>query len=413
MKIEEFEKIKKELLEEKEKNNKQIEKNEKRMKIASANSLENKLLSISGLSAIGYLFFFLTFSEITKVGLTIFNNIIQTLSFPIIIIGSSLCFGTLMNHCISKGLKIKEKYKSFSNAKTEAEKLKEKIQYQIELEKANNRNKTIEETLTIVESYQTMASQYDLNTKTTHQSKEETEKKAQELSNIIKEQYNKLDILTTQKNLHNNFWRIRSKFEKITNIIMVSMIAGLFNMLLITFPLVVIKDAIVYNSPLLASIISIFTPLVIGCAVSSGYIIKRNKDHKKVFRKLNSQLGEDALEDEYKNFEDAEKEEQKLSELIETQIKKISLIKFQQQENERYLNELIIEEKKTNETKKQNKPNSPSDNLERNNNKTKINEPTSFSNKVYSFNYYTSPKDIEEIQEQSSTLVKKRKRTNS
>ena len=144
MKIEEFEKIKKELLEEKEKNNKQIEKNEKRMKIASANSLENKLLSISGLSAIGYLFFFLTFSEITKVGLTIFNNIIQALSFPIIIIGSSLCFGTLMNHCISKGLKIKEKYKSFSNAKTEAEKLKEKIQYQIELEKANNRNKTIE-----------------------------------------------------------------------------------------------------------------------------------------------------------------------------------------------------------------------------------------------------------------------------
>ena len=111
MKIEEFEKIKKELLEEKEKNNKQIEKNEKRMKIASANSLENKLLSISGLSAIGYLFFFLTFSEITKVGLTIFNNIIQALSFPIIIIGSSLCFGTLMNHCISKGLKIKEKYK--------------------------------------------------------------------------------------------------------------------------------------------------------------------------------------------------------------------------------------------------------------------------------------------------------------
>ena len=44
MKIEEFEKIKKELLEDKEKNNKQIEKNEKRMKIASANSLENKLL---------------------------------------------------------------------------------------------------------------------------------------------------------------------------------------------------------------------------------------------------------------------------------------------------------------------------------------------------------------------------------
>ena len=99
--------------------------------------------------------------------------------------------------------------------------------------------------------------------------------------------------------------------------------------------------------------------------------------------------------------------------MIETQIKKISLIKFQQQENERYLNELIIEEKKTNETKKQNKPNSPSDNLERNNNKTKINEPTSFSNKGYSFNYYTSPKDIEEIQEQSSKLVKKRKRTNS
>ena len=288
MKIEELEKIKKELLEEKEKNNKQIEKNEKRMKIASANSLENKLLSISGLSAIGYLFFFFTFSEITKGGLTIFNDIIQALSFPIIIIGSSLCFGTLMNHCISKGLKIKEKYKSFSNAKTEAEKLKEKIQYQIELEKANNRNKTIEETLTIVESYQTMASRYDLNTKTNHQSKEETEKKAQELSNIIKEEYNKLDILTTQKNLHNNFWRIRSKFEKITNIITTSMIAGLFNMIFMSLPLVAVKDAIVYGPSLLTFIASTLVPLGVGCAVSSGYIIKRNKDQKKVFRKLNS-----------------------------------------------------------------------------------------------------------------------------
>lgn len=353
MNLEEFEKSKKELLKAKEQNNKQISISDERTRMSKVNSFENKAITTFGLSMFGYLPIFLASSALIKnIGVTAFTNVIPALSYPAIVIGSSFCVGTLINSLINKKFKTKERYKSFSTAKTKAEKLEEEIHYQIELEKANNRNKAINETLKVMKSNQAMlnrmSSRYDLNDKTAPQTKEEAKTKVTELSNIIKEQYDKLDILTTQKVLHDNFWRIRSKFQKGTDIMVATMITGMFAMFFTGFPLMMVRDAITYSSSF-ASLTSIFAPFVAGMVGAGGYMIKRNKDHKKVFNNLNSQLGENALEEVYEKFEGAYEEQQELTRLIETQIRDISLAEVQLQENKRCLDTFMTEEDKKKE----------------------------------------------------------------
>lgn len=353
MNIEEFEKSKKELLKAKEQNNKQISISDERTRMSKVNSFENKAITTFGLSMFGYLPIFLASSELIKnIGVTAFTNVIPALSYPVIVIGSSFGVGTLISSLINKKFKTKERYKSFSTAKTKAEKLEEEIHYQIELEKANNRNKAIDETLKVMESNQAMlnrlSNRYDLNDKTAPQTKEEAETKANELSNIIKEQYDKLDILTTQKVLHDNFWRIRSKFQKGTDILAATMIAGMFTMFFTGFPLMMVRDSITYSSSF-ASLASIFSPFVVGVIGAGGYMIKRNKGHKKVFNNLNSQLGENALEEVYEKFEGAYEEQQELARLIETQIRDISLAEVQLQETKISLDSFMTEEDKKKE----------------------------------------------------------------
>ena len=225
--------------------------------------------------------------------------------------------------------------------------------------------------------------------------------------NRIKEQYDKLDILTTQKVLHDNFWRIRSKSQKGTDILAATMIASMFAMFFTGFPLIMVRDAITYSSSF-ASLASIFAPFVVGGIGASGYMIKRNKDHKKVFNKLNSQLGENALEEVYEKFEGAYEEQQELTKLIETQIRDISLVEVQLQEIKRCLDSFTPEDDNKEETKKQEKTDSILDNLGRKSVENIINNTTPFPDVVYRPNYYTHTTMEEEVQKKGPNLVKKR-----
>ena len=345
---EDFRKSKEELEKMQNENDEKIGLYDERTRMANVNSFEYKLFSTLGFSIIGYLPMFLISSGLIKdIGVTAFTNVIPALSYPAIMIGSSLGIGTLINSLINKKYKVKERYKSFSNAKTATEKLQEEIYYQIELEKINNRNKVIYEAIKVFESNQAilnrLSSRYDLNDKTAPQTKEEAALKVNELSEFIKEQYNKLDILTKQKVLHDRFWRIRSKFQKASDILITSIASGFSAMILIGFPLMIVRDAITYSSSFI-SLASIFAPFATASVIAGRYMLKRNKIHEKVFNNLNLLLGKDALEETYKKFEGAYEEKQELARLIETQIRNIGLAEVQLQENKRYLEKFSIEE---------------------------------------------------------------------
>lgn len=94
-------------------------------------------------------------------------------------VGSSFGVGTLINKLITKKYKTKERFKAFSKAKNDAEKLKEEINYEIKLEKVMYRNKTIDETINVMESNQEMldkmSNQYDIKNKIELQTREEVE----------------------------------------------------------------------------------------------------------------------------------------------------------------------------------------------------------------------------------------------
>lgn len=319
--MKQFEELKKELESEAVENNDRIKLCEGRMRIANANSFEYKATNILGFSLLGYLITFLLSSIIFK------NLSIPVLAYQTMVITSSIGLGTLFTNSLFKKYKIKERLKMFSESKTDIEKLQEEVNYQIELEKACNRNKVIKETLDTINSTESMVNElsnkYNITEKYSSKSKDEIEKSIEEISNLIKEKYNELDILSTRKTLHDKFWKIRSKFDKTINLIAYSLIAGVFASGIIGIPFITF-NSIAAGSTILARTLSVFWPLVIGSMGTFVYFLQRNKDYEKVFNYYNSQLEDEALPDTFGKNYDASDENSEIKELIENQVRDIA-----------------------------------------------------------------------------------------
>lgn len=325
MNIEELEEIKRQ-------NNEQIEINYRKNRILKANLFEEKIINTMGFSMLSWPPIFLgSATLITKLGVPAFTNFLPALGYNAMVMGSSLGVGTLVNYLtnikVTKGL-----HKSFSTAKTETKILEEAVHYKIEQEKLKNRNRVIDETIKTL-GINMIIGKYDLNDKV--KTKEQSQTKVNELPDFIEKQYNKLDILTTKKVLHDNFWKIRSKFKKVTNIIIKSILIGMIPMLYTFFALYLIWGI---------NLASVLSPFVIGSSATCGFMIKRNKEHKKAFKSLNSQLGENALDESYKKDDDAYEEKKEIESLIEAQISEISLAEVLLKENQAYLNRQIAEQ---------------------------------------------------------------------
>ena len=319
--MKQFEELKKELESEAVENNDRIKLCEGRMRIANANSFEYKATNILGFSLLGYLITFLLSSIIFK------NLSIPVLAYQTMVITSSIGLGTLFTNSLFKKYKIKERLKMFSESKTDIEKLQEEVNYQIELEKACNRNKVIKETLDTINSTESMVNElsnkYNITEKYSSKSKDEIEKSIEEISNLIKEKYNELDILSSKKVLHDRFWKNRSKFDKTINLIAYSLIAGVFASGIIGIPFITF-NSIAAGSTILAKTLSVFWPLVIGSMGTFVYFLQRNKDYEKVFNNYNSQLEDEALPDTFGKNYDASDENSEIKALIEKQVRDIS-----------------------------------------------------------------------------------------
>ncbi len=352
MNIDDFEKSKRELEKEKELNNKQIDINDERYRMVNYNRLEYKFMFTSVFSMLSMTVLLIPSAILINVlGPGAITNILPGFSYPIAMLGSSLAIGTIWRILSDKKYKLKERFKSFSNAKTEAEKIEEEVHYQIELEKTKNRDKAINESIEVLNSNQSMlsriSSKYELIDKNESQPTEETEKKVEELSAVIEEQYKELDIYSTQNVLHNRFWKVRKDFGRKSNIMISIMMCGVSTMLFASCPflLMAMADIMPKTSSLLVPVAITFAPFVTGIIGGSVYTFKTNKYYKNLFNKLNSQLGENALE-ENQSFEMSVEEQEKIESMIKNQIRNISLTQVQLQESKRYLDACMTEEDK-------------------------------------------------------------------
>ncbi len=327
-----FYKTSEELKKEIQKNNKIINENDERKRMAYVNQFDFKSKETILFSLLTYSLFIilLLILEICGVMPSIIK-FIPAKSLPFIATGGSLCIGIICRKILEFKFKTKDKFKSFTKTKTQSEQVQEEVKYKIELEKANNRNKAIELAINTLNSNQSildsLSSKYIINDKNLPQNEEETKKRLDDFSVILRDKYNELDVLTTQKVLHEKFWKIREKIHKATDLISSVMISGVFAMFFTVMPLIIARE---YIASL--NLIHVFAPLVIACVGVGGYMIKRNKDYMKAFNNLNKDLGENALPD---NIKDVYVENQDIDTKIKNKINEISILENQLQEQKR------------------------------------------------------------------------------
>lgn len=139
MNFENYQKTKEELEKEIKNNQEKMNEYDEKSRMAKVNKFEYKIGLILGISALSYLFLFILPTLLAS------NSLISSLVLILpgegvsgIIIGASLIVGTMGLKVIQKINKLKKRFTSFSNARTETEKLEEQVTYSIELEKAYN-----------------------------------------------------------------------------------------------------------------------------------------------------------------------------------------------------------------------------------------------------------------------------------
>lgn len=196
--------------------------------MVKVNQFEYKVFETLEFSLLPYLGLVVLTALLTKNGsMTSLIDIIPAESFSFIIVGSSLCVGTIGRKILEHKYQTKERLKLFTTANTQSEKLQEELKYEIALEKVKNRNKAIQQSIDSLSSNQSilnsLSSRYDISDKAISQNKEKSQKRVEELSILLKDKADELDVLTTQKILCEKFWQVRTKENKVMDI----MIAGM------------------------------------------------------------------------------------------------------------------------------------------------------------------------------------------
>ena len=233
------------------------------------------------------------------------------------------------NLLINKKYKTKERFKSFSNAKTEVEKIEEELKNKIELEKLKNRNEIINNVVENLEDNVSILSKisdkYTITYRNLSQTKEETTDNITKISKLLEEKYKDLDILVTKKVLHENFWRIRENFQRICDPILITLGFSVGTLMLTTLPFIT-AETLSLACPMIQKELIFISSLVCGGVVPNIYLINRNKNRKKVFNNINKTLGDNSLPEKISSTHD---ENMELESLMEKELREISLAEVQ------------------------------------------------------------------------------------
>lgn len=320
----EYEKYIKELEGIKEENQKQIILNNEKAKEARVNGFDHKFTTTLACSLVSYLLLFLLSFGLTSLfGASIITSIFPGITFPLVFVGSSLGLGLLGRKILFSKSNGKNGSARFWNSKSEKEKLRLEVRYQIEAEKFENRNKAIDETIKILNSEQKFTiSTFDSLLLT----KDELLKNQDELLKHLDGQYSKLDEWSTKKVLHDKFYCVREKFHRITQLISTALFSLIVTMLLASFPFMFIMPYVTLGM--------LFSSLVTGSLISTLYLLKRNDDYKSVFNKLNAKLFKNSLCDKMsKEIKDGALEEKEINGALDEHIVSVALATIKLQEN--------------------------------------------------------------------------------
>jgi len=302
------EEIKNKLTEEYKKLEEEYEKEEYKSRVINNNRFEEKFMSFFGCFSLPFMIFFIT---TVLGGNSLLASIFPARLIPVVILGTSLGIGTAgYNFLEKKFYKFKEKIKDITNAKKETELLEEAMNNKLNYSVAYNKMKVINTLLEKLDKNEMVRCASNLNSNLTE---EEINKKINELEKELCEAFDELTVATKRKELANKFWKSRDISAPISDAIIFPAMVGVLLMAVWNLP---VSMAGIIPSPL-----ELLLPLPLASIVGIGYIIKRTKDNKKVYKKLNSELGDNSLPKKRKYLEDDE-----LSKELEEKINKVCFI---------------------------------------------------------------------------------------
>lgn len=331
MKQEILKKIEKQLLEEKSNNEYQMMLDRERIKMAEANQFDSKMLMTLTFSIISYFVLFII-SKIMfdPISTFLITNSLSAICYPVVLLGSSLVCGRLVSGLVRKHFDVKDRIKTFSKAKTEKEKMMEEMTYRIELEKLNNRNIIIDKALDSL-NYNT-----DINELESIKTKAEVDC----FLDKEKKQYDLIDRLSTKKVLFERFWQLRNNMFRKGTLVTKALMGGMFALLLYGCPDILITS-LVENS---VSAIAFATAFGVGTIASGAYIAYKDNICKKIFKDLNADLGDEALVENVKNYNDSFDERRCIEEKIKICIQQLAVQKPQLQAEKVLLGEKMHEQ---------------------------------------------------------------------
>lgn len=268
-----------------EKNNRYIENHEEISKILRSNTLFGKLIIF--IVGIGSTCIVTPMLFVIGIGINLSSALL-----------TALIVGIAGSTIVAK--KNKKDLNKYCSAKTEEEIKEELLDTELKIFKVKNKNNAITEAYEKVDELQAhtdISDIYELKSNSSNLSYDEQCQKYKKLKEEIDVEEKKLDVETTKAYLNDRFYEQRSKIGKVIyNFgypVMIGMCSFLIGSTCILFsPLSMIPSTPVVKS-IIYGVLATFTTTGI---ISSAVILQKNKKiDKKLFKKMNEGLGNDAL----------------------------------------------------------------------------------------------------------------------
>lgn len=319
--LEKIKKSKLEIQEEMIKNEKSIDKYDRNARILEVNTIENKLEYFLFTSCMLYwipTFIMLLMQFPALPSLSPFETL------PLVTIGSTLLVTVPVT--IKRNKKAKKLLNQVSDAKTGKEILLEQTKNELERDKLKDKNKVLEKALGTLSLQELMINNLKDNYEITKNKNDDIE-----IDKIVmtkKEKETELEKISTQNFLRKRFGNTRDKlFGFMDNVVKIIMPTTMITLASICFPYALVGQvhnfSMYHNTSSMLSVLSpVLIPLALSIGGSSLYIKNLSNKEKKVFRKLNSNLGKDSLfkTEDNKEYNLQSELDSKISELAELTI---------------------------------------------------------------------------------------------
>lgn len=279
MNLRELEKSTEELKYKNRENEDNINLNDQRLNTIKENSLGMKGALISSISMIIYA---ILLTLVVLGGTSILPSFI-----PSSLISPIIAFASIASGIVGEKILYKFKGRNKKISRNSIKELEEKIKLEIELEKSNNKNIAIEQSIDILNTNENVIKSISNETNILNSTLKD--ENVQELELELEKQYKELDKLTINKILNDKFWMYKDKVKPLIKVLAISSISAIGATVLFGIPNILLNDLLTYSN-MYASLLSATTPLILGGITGGLYTIKNNKDHKKVYKKLKEEF---------------------------------------------------------------------------------------------------------------------------